>query len=640
MSVLGLQYTPRTRGFITKAMEAKRPNVAVIRGDQGPGNPPSDPTVPGIADILRAESNVRYIEPDQAPAVAATGGLDAVLIPADQLQTASRAIAAAFVAQAAAGGTGTGSGSAGGLGEGTRGGAGSRADIEGRGILESIGGGVCIADGAGSVHWANERFRSYDEQLRARIAQACRLAAGMFEEELAEPGRPGGHESAKFEVGSPDGQRFFEVLVSRVPASSAADLVAGRDVTGVLVVGIVWDVTGSRRMQNKMDAIDRAGAELVRLDAESIRKMHAGERLTLLEDKIIRFSHDLLNFDHFSIRLLDEKSGRLELLMASGLPPEAADADVLVSREGNGIVGYVAATGRSYLCPDVRRDKRYRSGMRGAASSLTVPLRLHDRVIGVFNVESDEQNAFTEEDRQFAEMFANHVALAVHILDLLVVERCHTGENVTGLVEGELTEPLEDIVAEADELKRMAGADPEVKRHLERILEDVSAIRQRVRDAATGPQRIIGTERELRKQANDPLVRGIRVLVADDEVKIRRAIRDVLVHRGAAVVVCENGGEAIEALERTSLGGSGDARPFDLVISDIRMPDRNGYEVFAAARRTGNDPPIILMTGFGYDPHHSIVRASQEGLQCVLFKPFQIERLIEEIHKALNRSPA
>jgi DNA-binding NtrC family response regulator len=43
------------------------------------------------------------------------------------------------------------------------------------------------------------------------------------------------------------------------------------------------------------------------------------------------------------------------------------------------------------------------------------------------------------------------------------------------------------------------------------------------------------------------------------------------------------------------------------------------------------------MTGFGYDPHHSIVRASQEGLQCVLFKPFQAERLIEEVHKALSK---
>ena len=40
-------------------------------------------------------------------------------------------------------------------------------------------------------------------------------------------------------------------------------------------------------------------------------------------------------------------------------------------------------------------------------------------------------------------------------------------------------------------------------------------------------------------------------------------------------------------------------------------------------------------TGFGYDPHHPIVRASQEGLSSVLFKPFQVERLVDEVKKAL-----
>ena len=45
------------------------------------------------------------------------------------------------------------------------------------------------------------------------------------------------------------------------------------------------------------------------------------------------------------------------------------------------------------------------------------------------------------------------------------------------------------------------------------------------------------------------------------------------------------------------------------------------------------------MTGFGYDPHHSIVRSSQEGLHCFLFKPFQIEQLLEEVYKALVIDP-
>jgi FixJ family two-component response regulator len=42
------------------------------------------------------------------------------------------------------------------------------------------------------------------------------------------------------------------------------------------------------------------------------------------------------------------------------------------------------------------------------------------------------------------------------------------------------------------------------------------------------------------------------------------------------------------------------------------------------------------MTGFGYDPHHSIVRASLEGLHSFLFKPFRANQLIEEITRALT----
>ena len=120
------------------------------------------------------------------------------------------------------------------------------------------------------------------------------------------------------------------------------------------------------------------------------------------------------------------------------------------------------------------------------------------------------------------------------------------------------------------------------------------------------------------------------------------------------MVVCENATDAIAALhgaapasasaaglERGTAVSPGDPpRGFDVLVSDIRMPDKTGYEIFAEARKLYADLPVILMTGFGYDPHHSIVRASQEGLQCVLFKPFQADRLIEEVHKALTPKPA
>ncbi|MBC7834081.1 MAG: response regulator [Phycisphaerales bacterium] len=515
-------------------------------------------------------------------------------------------------------------------------------------ILEALGEGACLADSEGRVLWANHRFLQLDEQTRARVESVCRRAGHRFGDHVTgHGGGAGAHHAGavKFEIASPDGNRFFEVVVSPVGSVLASgDPMLGESRSGMApsahppwhadrVVAIVWDVTALRRVQHKLEAVDRAGRELVRLDADLIRRMHIGERLKVLEQKIVKFAHDLLHFDHFTIRLLDERTGKLELVMATGLPAEALEIELYANREGSGISGYVAATGRSYLCPDVTQDRRYIMGLGGARSSLTIPLLLHDKVIGILNVESERPNAFTEEDRQFAEMFSTHVALALHILDLLVVERCATGETVTGTVQGELSEPLQDIIKEADWLKSAAGTDIELRRHIDRILADVDAIRRRVKEAASGPQNILGAEKALIDLAIDPQMVGRNVLVADDEPKIRQIIRDVLGGRGCRVTVCDNGGAAIAQLESTIDQPEG--RRFDLVISDIKMPDRNGFEVFSAAKRIDPSLPVILMTGFGYDPHHSIVRASQEGLQCVLFKPFQMERLIEEVRKAL-----
>lgn len=501
-------------------------------------------------------------------------------------------------------------------------------------VLSAIGEGVCLSTAEGEIVWANDRFKSFDEQTRARIAAVCRRAAQQFEEEIAQQEAAGYSAGGKFEVASPDESKFYEVVVSLVRREGPQGAGPRLD----RVAAVVWDVTQSRRTQQKMDAIDRAGAELVRLDAESIRKKHVAERLKLLEDKIVKFSHELMRFEHLAIRLVDERTGKLELVIASGLPPEAMEIELYAQREGNGIMGYVAASGRSYICPDVTKDRRYVTGLHGARSSLTVPLRLHDKVIGAFNVESERVAAFTEEDRQFAEMFANHIALALHILDLLVAERCVTGESITGTVQGELNAPLDDIMREAAVLKQAASGSPELSRHIERIIADVAAIRQRVKEAAQGPQNILGAETALADTLADPLLEGRHVLVADDEPKIRQVIREVLRNKGCRVAVASDGTQAIHELEAGM--EAGELGRFDLVISDIKMPDRNGYEVFAAARRVDPDIPVILMTGFGYDPHHSIVRASQEGLQCVLFKPFQIERLLEEVRKAIgSRGP-
>src|SRR5256886_6226554 len=295
----------------------------------------------------------------------------------------------------------------------------------------------------------------------------------------------------------------------------------------VQVAAVVWDATGTRRLQQKIDAIDKAGRELVRLEADALSKMNVGQRLKLLEEKIISFTRELMHFDHFAIRLLDRKTNKLEVVISQGLPPDALNIELFASPEGNGISGYVAATGRSYICPDVERDPRYVMGLTHAKSSLTVPLRLHDKVIGIFNIESRQRAAFNEDDRQFAEIFGRYVAIALNILDLLVVERVSTSHNVADDVCSEVAGPLNDIFSDAKALMEDFIANDDLRRRLHTIVDNADLIRRSLRQVAQGPGTTILGAKDV-KSAEDPVLGGAKILVVDDEANIRLTISDVL----------------------------------------------------------------------------------------------------------------
>ncbi len=569
----------------------KRPRLLLVDGASG--------LTPGVIQALAAHFDIVSARPEEAADRLREVGADAVIASPKSLAPVDYALA-----------------------------MGRAGDL-----LNSIGGGVCLCTSAGRIVWSSDHFRQYDEGTQRRVADAAKMAARAFDAALRD-GRAAPQRVVN--ISTSDDSRFLEVVLSPVidaRGDGAADGAAPQ------VAAVVWDVTHARRTQQKIDAIDRAGRELIGIEADVVRRMNMTERLRMLQDKIVRYAHELLNFDHFAIRLLDRESNRLEIVMAFGLSPDAMDVDLYATPEGNGISGYVASTGRSYICPDAGKDPRYVHGLEQCGSSLTTPLLLQDRVIGTFNVESQQKGAFTEDDRQFAEIFARYIAMALHMLDMLVVERVSTNETLRGTVQGELAGPLEDLEREAEWLRAFQRqADPESAGHIGRILRDVDAIRKRMADVTGGPQTVLGADQAISEGRLDPLLKGRRILVADNEEGIRDTIGDVLRRRGCEVEVFPDGARAIERIEELRSAheaGRLRALSFDLVISDIKMPDRNGYEVFAAAKRLDPSLPVVLMTGFGYDPHHSIVRASQEGLQCVLFKPFQVERLLDEVRKAL-----
>jgi CheY-like chemotaxis protein len=488
-------------------------------------------------------------------------------------------------------------------------------------ILNTIGEGVCIVDGEGRCNWMNKKMQAWPARVHEKIRRTCQEAFELFSKQvspLTSESTTHFSRSKRYALTIED-QQFLEMIASPVISSSGSV---------VQVVAVVWDATGSRRMQQKIDAIDKAGRELVRLGADAMGKLNVQQRLKLLEEKIVSYTKELMHFDHFAIRLLDRKTNKLEVVISVGLPQDAVNIELFAEPEGNGISGYVGATGRSYICPDVERDPRYVMGADQARSSLTVPLRLHDKIIGVFNVESKQRAAFNEDDRQFAEIFGRYVAIALNILDLMVVERVGTAHKIADDVNSEVAGPLNDIALDATALMDEYIGHDELRGKLQTIMENVGSIRKSLKHAAEGPNVVLGAG-EL-KAAEDPILRDARVLVADDEPNIRSTIKDVLRKYQAQVTVAVSGADAIDKIN------SGD---WDLVISDIKMPDKTGYDVFAAARRKSQSLPVILMTGFGYDPSHCIVRASQEGLAAVLFKPFKVDQLLAEVRKALQTSP-
>jgi CheY-like chemotaxis protein len=493
-------------------------------------------------------------------------------------------------------------------------------------IVVHLPDGIAVLDSGGRVLWANARFGQW--------CGGCAVVGRPFFACLGLTATPDG-----------EAQRFSAAVAAGGPASGtlrAADgryfdlqASAGFPVAGDRrVVVAVRDVTHTILEQQKRAAIHAAGQKLADLSPAELADMTVAERIELLKSNILHYSKDLLQFDVVEIRLLDRQTGRLEPLLAEGMQP-AAEARILYARpERNGVTGYVAATGRSYWCSDTTKDPLYLEGCKGAKSSLTVPLMLHDQVIGTFNVESPEPNGFTETDLQFLEIFSRDVAAALNTLELLVAEKASTAAESIEAIHGAVALPVDDILNDAvSVMERYIGHDADVVERLQRILRNARDIKQVIQKVG---EKMAPSSAHAQRRAGErrgPLI-GRRILVVDSDEQVRAAAHALLERSGCTVETARDGAEAASMVR--GVGSDG----YDVIISDIRLPDMSGYQLLLKLKEIVDPVPLVLMTGFGYDPGHSIVKARQAGIDLVLFKPFRVDQLLATVEKAvLRRKP-
>ena len=385
----------------------------------------------------------------------------------------------------------------------------------------------------------------------------------------------------------------------------------------------------------KFEALHRAGIALADLRPEEISQMDVEQRIELLKDNILHYAKDLLNFDVVEIRLVDQESGRLEPLLSLGINAETSRRPLYAVATGNGVTGFVAATGSSYMCEDTNNDPLYIGGLVNARSSLTVPLIYQEQVIGSFNVESPDVGAFTEEDLQFVEWFALDIAVALNTLELLNAQRNDAASQSVSAIHSAVALPIDEILNDTvHAIESYIGHDPQVTKRLGAIMKNARQIKSVIQKIG---QELAPADASAVQSVNCPKLKDRRVLVIDADEEVRTSAHQLLERYGCIVETAHEGKEAILMVRNGSFDN-----PYDAIIADIRLPDIGGYDLLMKLKETMKEPPLILMTGFGYDPGHSIVKARQAGLKnnALLFKPFRLDQLIEVVQAMVVGDPA
>ena len=424
------------------------------------------------------------------------------------------------------------------------------------------------------------------------------------------------------------------------------------------------DITEHTTREETWIRLREAGKELADLSKKDILQRSPKERTSILKAKIGKYVQEILRFHFVDIRVKSEQNSLLlEPLFTFGIPEEVRQLQLHVSQDGNGITGWVAYHGKSYKMDDSNEDPFFIEGIPGARSSMTVPLLYRGEVIGTFDVESLQPNAFNDDDLQMLESFADDVALAIHTLELLSVEQKEAAFRSIEKVFSDSIGPLNLILNETtffplEELQRDPGAI-----NLNDVVTSFARVREYARQIQSAFQGHIASltpdlspELSSTDCSHYTMLRNRRVLMVDGDESVGKELSRLLFYYGCTVESSTSGYGALKMLETTQ---------YDAVFSDIKLPDMSAFTFFKRVRciyckRFRNLPlntlceppeedpncptvsvsfmPFIYMRSYGYDTGHVTTRAAEAGVTKVVFKPFILTQLLESLKTVILKS--
>lgn len=491
-------------------------------------------------------------------------------------------------------------------------------------VLKNLPDAVALLDKDQRILWSNQKLVEWigDSEVMSKRLIECFADAtiiGADEDPILTAAVLGRQTVTRIKSKS---GRFYDMLIAPVLDKKGETR---------QLISVLRDVTTETLQNQKLEAIHRAGIELANLTPEEIFQMDFPSRIDLLKSNILHYTQQVLDYDFFEIRLIDAKSGKLEPLLSVGINSERAQQPLFVSTEGQGVTGFVAATGRSYICDDTTKDPIYLDGLIGAGSCLVVPLIVHDHVIGTINVESPEIKAFNRSDLQFLEIFSRDIAASLNTLELLAAQGVNAAQQSVEAIHSAVALPIDEILNETVlVLENYIGLNSEVETRLRSILKnarDVKQVIQRV-GAKMAPSEAVP---ECLQPPCRPNLQERRILVIDGDSEVRDNAHKLLERYGCIVETAHSGREAILMVRNS------DSTGYDVIISEMKLCDMDGYQLLLSLKEVLNveSPPLVIMKGFGWDKEHTIVKARQAGLRkdATLYKPFRLDQLLDTVER-------
>jgi len=126
----------------------------------------------------------------------------------------------------------------------------------------------------------------------------------------------------------------------------------------------------------------------------------------------------------------------------------------------------------------------------------------------------------------------------------------------------------------------------------------------------------------------DPALEPARILVVDDQTGVRLTLKGILSKKGYQVSMAENGEEALEMARQ---------EPFRVIFMDVKMPGLNGVETYIKMKEINPDAAVIMMTGYALED--DLKKAIQEGAYAIVYKPFDMNKILVLLDECLGNRP-